>query len=455
MKKFLLIILLFTSMSNLYSQSKDFSRWSIWGEYGYNYLDADINQNISSIFPSSFREITYGGGLEYALTPIWGLSLDYYYFPLKAENTVPSQIDINTFMHTGALSATINFTRLIFPETKSRLYINGSIGLGYAYYEYYPIDRITGITPVNVILDNGGKKVGQAGTVPVTFSGEYNFSKPFSLGMKIHYRAFTKDNLEGVSNLNWKGVTNDYVAAGSVFVRYKFGSIKKNHLRNIRWQEFSPDLGLTTALEAKKEIAALKTRVDSADKKIGRIDKKVDDLGKKVDGLTPRVENLEKFISNIGPDTDNDGVPDIRDKENNTPPNTAVDFWGKTIIERQVGNSKKQGDIQLIDENPAVYFDFDSYALDDDALVATSKVAMRLLHDTTLLVEIRGYTDYIGNDNYNLKLSQKRAERIKRELVKEWEIPANRIIANPKGKDPNPPKKIYRPHRRCDFYFSK
>lgn len=454
MKKFLLIILLFTSMSNLYSQSKDFSRWSIWGEYGYNYLDGDINQNISSIFPSSFREITYGGGLEYALTPIWGLSLDYYYFPLKAENTIPSQVNISTFMHTGALNATINFTRLIFPETKSKLYINGSIGLGYAYYEYYPIDRITGSTPVNVILDNGGKKVGQAGTVPVTFSGEYNFSKPFSLGMKIHYRAFTKDNLEGVSNLNWKGVTNDYVAAGSVFVRYKFGSIKRNHLRNIRWQEFSPDLGLTTALEAKKEIAALKTRVDSADKKIGRIDKKVDDLGKKVDGLTPRVENLEKLISNIGPDTDNDGVPDIRDKENNTPPNTAVDFWGKTIIERQVGNSKKQGDIQLIDENPAVYFDFDSYALDDDALVATSKVAMRLLSDTTLIVEVRGFADYLGDQKYNEKLSQKRADRVKKELVKVWEIPANRIIANGKGRLPQPQKK-YRPNRRCEFLFSK
>lgn len=93
------------------------------------------------------------------LPPIWGLSLDYYYFPLKAENTIPSQVNISTFMHTGALNATINFTRLIFPETKSRLYINGSIGLGYAYYEYYPIDRITGSTPVNVILDNGGKKL--------------------------------------------------------------------------------------------------------------------------------------------------------------------------------------------------------------------------------------------------------------------------------------------------------
>ena len=407
-----------------------------------------------NIFPTSFREITYGGGIEYALSPLWGISAYYAYFPLRAQNTIPASVDISTYLHSATLNATINFTRWIFPETKSKIYINGSIGIGYAYYEYFPIDRITGVTPTNVILDNQGRQIGQAGSVPVTFSAEYNFSKPLSLGAKVHYRAYTKDNLEGVANLNWKGVTNDYIAAGSVFLRYKFRSIKKQHVRNIRWQDYAPDLGLTTALEAKKEIAALGAKVNTVDKKVGEIDKKVGEIDDKVSALTPRIENMEKFISNDGPDTDNDGVPDVRDRDNNTQANTPVDFWGQTARAIPVSDNKKQG-VEVSSEVSSVYFDFDSYRLDEDAIIAISKVAMRLISDPTLMVEVRGYTDYSGNDSYNLKLSQRRAERVKKELVKEWEIDDKRVIANPKGKDPNPPRKIYRPHRRCDFYFSK
>lgn len=446
MKKIFLLLFLYFSVNSLYSQNKDFSRWSIWAEYGYNYLDGDINQNISSVFPSSFREVTYGGGIEYAFSPVWGISADYSYFPLKAQNTIPASVDISTYLHAASLSATINFTRWIFPETRSKLYVIGTMGIGYAYYEYFPIDRITGITPTNVILDNSGRQIGQAGSVPVTFSAEYNFSKPISIGAKIHYRAYTKDNLEGVSNLNWKGVTNDYVAAGTLFLRYKFKSIKKNHVRNIRWQDYAPDLGLTTALEAKKEIAALTAKVNTVDKKVAEIDDKINTLA-------PRIENMEKFISNDGPDIDKDGVPDVRDRDNNTPPNTAVDFWGQTAISIPTNDNKKQT-IEIPAEIPSVYFDYDSYQLNSDAIIAISKAAMRMLSDSTLIMEVRGYTDFSGNESYNLKLSSRRAEKVKKELVKVWEIDEKRIIANPKGRLPLP-QKAYRPNRRCDFFFSK
>jgi hypothetical protein len=98
----------------------------------------------------------------------------------------------------------------------------------------------------------------------------------------------------------------------------------------IRWQDYEPDLGLTTALEAKKEIAALTAKVATVDKKVSEIDTKVTEMDGKLNSIAPRIENLEKFISNDGPDTDNDGVPDVRDRDNNTPANTPVDFWGQT-----------------------------------------------------------------------------------------------------------------------------
>lgn len=456
MKKILFLLLLIPALC-LYSQGKGFSRWSLTAEYGYNQFDGDINQNLTSIFPASIRDITYGGTVEYALTPIWGLSLDYFYFPMKANNVTPA-VDIDTKLHNADLNVTINFTRWIFPETKSKIYFNGSLGVGYAYYTVNPINPVTGLAPTNILLENG-KPNFQAGSIPVTFSAEYNFSKPFALGARVHYRAYTKDNLEGVAHLNWKGVTNDYIAAGSVYLRYKLGSIKHDHLRNIRMQDYEPDAGLVLAQQVKKEIDALKPRVDNVDKKLNDVDKKVGDLGKKVDELdsklnelAPKVEKIEKWMLNEGPDTDGDGVIDERDVEPNTASNTPVDFWGKTLKLPQIVDGK-QTIQQFIEEIPAVYFDFDRTDLDNAALIAISKVYARLKADSTIFVEVRGFCDSEGDSIYNMKLSQRRANVVKKELVKAWGINPNRIIANPYGKV-LVPKMKYRPNRRCDFLFS-
>ncbi|HLP05559.1 MAG TPA: OmpA family protein, partial [Paludibacter sp.] len=370
------------------------------------------------------------GMLEYALTPVWGLGLDYYYFPLRANNQVPPAL-ISTNLSTSSLNATINFTRWIFPQTKSKFYVNGVLGFGFA---EYTIDVI----PTADMFPKDKKYY--AISVPVTFSLEYNFSKPLAAGAKVHYRSYSKDNLEGVRHLNWDGVTNDYIAAVSLFLRLKFDAIKKDHLRNIAWDVYEPDKGLLLA--------------QKLEKKLGDLDDKVKDIDAKIDSLTPRVEKLEKILSNDGPDTDGDGVPDVRDMDPNTPENTPVDFWGKTI--NYIVNTGPDGKAvgSLTDEIPSVYFDFDQIDLDNEALASIFKVAMKLKADPSLYVEIRGYCDYIGNNPYNNLLAQRRTDRVKAELVKVFVIPADHIISNGKGKIIEPRMK-YRPNRRCDFFFGK
>ena len=458
MRRFLLFVFIFLLIIPGFSQSNGFSRWSITAEYGYNYFDGDIHQDLTKIFPTSIRDITYGGTIEYALTPVWGLALDGYYFPLRAKTNSPVALYINTDLYTSDFNATINFTRWIFPNSRSRFYVNGSIGVGFAYYPYNVtyLDRTqiqTADTYVDVkyngmirpILIREGSvpmKYGLAGSVPVTFSVEYNFSRPFAIGAKVHYRAYTKDNLEGVTYLNWDGVTNDFIAAGTLFLRYKFNSIQKHHLRNIFWDEYKPDEGLLLAKKLEKKLNDLAVKVDT--------------IGKKVDNLIPRVDKLEKLLSNDGPDSDGDGVPDVRDKSPNTPPNTAVDFWGKPlpIQASQVTGTAKTTSINLPDDIPAVFFDFDQIDLDNDALITIRKIAMKMKADPTLYVEVRGYCDYMGNNPYNNLLSQRRSDRVKAEMVKVWGIPFDHIIPNGKGKIIEPRLK-YRPNRRCDFFFGR
>ena len=474
MKRFLLVFFISVLTLSLFSQSKGFSRWSFTPEYGYNYFDGDINQDLLNIIPTSFRDITYGANIEYAMTPVWGLALDFYYFPLRAKNNSPIPILINTDLMTSNINATINFTRWIFPNSKSKFYFLGSVGLGLAYYTFdarnldgSAVSAATTYTDIKysmqshtVLLYDGGQpmKYGIAATCPVTFALEYNFSKPLAVGAKVRYQAHTKDNLEGVTYLNYDGVTNDFIAAGTVYLRYKFNSISKDHLRNIKWDIYQPDKGLQLAQELGKRIDKLSNKVDT--------------IAKKVNDLIPRVAKLENLLSNDGPDSDGDGVPDVRDLSPNTPPNTPVDFWGRPLVisgnnitgdvqsgspGSGTGNVSTKGDSKTRmnwDDIPAVYFDFDRIDLDDNALITISKIAAKMKADPTLYVEVRGYCDYLGNNPYNNLLSQRRSDRVKKELVNVWGISFDHVISNGKGKALEPKIK-YRPNRRCDFFFGR
>ena len=184
-----LILLMYTVILN--AQSNEFSKWSLTAEGGLNKFDGDINQNIAEIIPTSFLSLSYGATLERALTPIFGLSLDYFYFPLKASTTTTTPVSMFTQLYTSNISGTINLTRWIFPKSRSNFYINASFGLGFAYYTY-------DVTPASQAFPNN--KYGLAGSFPATLSLEYNFSKPVAIGLKAMYRFFNKDDLEGVTS---------------------------------------------------------------------------------------------------------------------------------------------------------------------------------------------------------------------------------------------------------------
>ncbi|OIP83794.1 MAG: hypothetical protein AUK44_04230 [Porphyromonadaceae bacterium CG2_30_38_12] len=457
MKKIILIILFFIP-TIMFSQQKKISRWSLAPEFGYNHFDGDINQDLVNVIPTSFRDITYGGTIEYAFTPIWGISLDGYYFPLRAKNNSPTSMYINTNLITSDLNATINFTRLIFPNTRSKFFVLGTLGFGFAYYTFdlryldgtvipagasYIDQKYNGQErPIHLIKNAAVMTYGTAISVPVTFAFEYNFSKPLALGLKIHYRAYAKDNLEGATYLNWDGVTNDYIGAGTAYLRFKFNSLKRDHLRNLRMKDYEPDEALQLIADVKKDLAGVKAKVDTLQNTVGK--------------LIPRIDKLENLINNVGPDSDNDGVIDMRDLDPNTPANTVVDFYGRTLpMQNQKTNDPKTTQKKYYSEDddiPAVYFDFDRTELDNDALVTISKVARHMKKDSTLLVEVRGYCDNLGDITYNERLSTRRSQRVKNELVRIWGISENRIIVNGKGKITIPTIK-YRPNRRCDFFY--
>jgi outer membrane protein OmpA-like peptidoglycan-associated protein len=78
-------------------------------------------------------------------------------------------------------------------------------------------------------------------------------------------------------------------------------------------------------------------------------------------------------------------------------------------------------------------FDFNKYSLKPSAREKIAKVSGILLAYPGLKVQVEGYTDPTGNDEYNIKLSQQRADAIRDHLVAQG-VPAASVTAIGYGK---------------------
>ncbi len=73
-------------------------------------------------------------------------------------------------------------------------------------------------------------------------------------------------------------------------------------------------------------------------------------------------------------------------------------------------------EVDTIDGKPVVkfvvYFEFNQYDLNSSAFNRIDKVVSRLRKDKDLMVSIKGYTDNVGTNEFNLFLSKKRAQMV-------------------------------------------
>jgi outer membrane protein OmpA-like peptidoglycan-associated protein len=83
-----------------------------------------------------------------------------------------------------------------------------------------------------------------------------------------------------------------------------------------------------------------------------------------------------------------------------------------------------------IEIKQTIFFEFNKATIKSVSFSLLNEVAQAMKDNPTLKVEVQGHTDSVGNDRFNLKLSQKRAESVKAYLTKQG-IEASRMV--PKG----------------------
>lgn len=143
-------------------------------------------------------------------------------------------------------------------------------------------------------------------------------------------------------------------------------------------------------------------------------------------------------IKDMLKDSDGDGIPDYLDTEPNTPIGARVDSRGKTIDSDGDGlpdhmdkcpfvpgpTSTSGCPIQQVKEEldyfkkainegyVNVYYAFDSAKPLSYSSSSTSYVANFMKRNPNVNMEVKGYADELGSDDYNMKLSEKRAKAV-------------------------------------------
>jgi outer membrane protein OmpA-like peptidoglycan-associated protein len=124
--------------------------------------------------------------------------------------------------------------------------------------------------------------------------------------------------------------------------------------------------------------------------------------------------------------------------------NTKADETGARLTRLWANRNKR-----VPGETVAILFRFDRADLDDRGQTALLDLAKQLQENPNLMVELEGYTDNMGDGSYNIQLSQRRAEAVRRFLVERGvelhriqsiglgDIKPSADNATPKGREQN------------------
>jgi len=348
----------------------------------------------------------YGLNVKKQFSHIWGLEADFIGGTISANNnrllnnaspSSPFQ-SFKTDIHwTASLNLVATLANISWSNAKTYVKPYASLGLGSINY-----------TPH--LVNSDGTNYNPSGN-------QSNFYVPVGMGVKVH--------LSQILNLD-AGYTIGFVDGD-----YLDGYYKAPYLSD----KFSyAHLGLEFVIGDKsKPQLARYNPARQATRHLNETDialrHEIMTLSDRLEDRTKQLNSLNDDVARMKKDSDGDGVNDYFDKCPNTPKGTRVDGSGCPLPQITQPTENK---VELSDNVSRVISQGDLYVMNDasqnlefeSGKSTLKKVSYPYLHRVAdvlmrkgLQIKLNGYTDNIGSDVANLKLSKARAESVKHYLM--------------------------------------
>ena len=264
----------------------------------------------------------------------------------------------------------------------------------------------------------------------------YDMSYEFLLGAEFSPRGkINPFALVGVGIWSFSFTAKDTIFGSSVDVS---SASKGTYIPVILGCDFalSKHIALTPYLKATPYVKDLEVTITDYDQWGYPIGWHNESIGK-WRGIISFGAELSFIISLPRPkDSDGDGVWDEFDECPHTPPGTIVNERGcpykkpakpkKFYVERDL---KNKGEFVTND----IHFEFNSDKIQPDSYDLLNQIGKVLEKHPDWKLEISGHTDSIGTEEYNQKLSERRAKSVRKYLLENFDIFARNLIARGYG----------------------
>ncbi len=176
------------------------------------------------------------------------------------------------------------------------------------------------------------------------------------------------------------------------------------------------------------------------------------------DALNDQINKLNKEVA-TGKQTEQRLQNTINDLEERISRGGRRNNKGEIVFDSQdadslqnILNSIKNDQMNFYALPFSILYGVDKYKVSADQKDKVAAIA-RVIKDTeNAKFSVIGFCDYTGSDAYNQKLSEKRAEELKRVLVEEYGVDEDRIATGGRGKNSPFGDVKYSINRRCSVY---
>lgn len=384
------------------------SHWAIYIPMGMTF--ADMDESGGAKLGSGINDLTVnlGIGVEYDFTPIWGVAAEFlvanygknsFRATKQADGTRADGTSFGNMYNMTALLS-FDFMDAFFPKRKQTIFnLYALAGGGAGVFTYTPekLNPASGESYVDnkpYSYGSNGKDYGWSPFIAFGLNADFNITRTFSMGIRGMYDYYMTDLVDGPDRKatgkerGRVNSNNDGLFTADLVLRWKINANKRSHVANYSEPMYA-------------------------------------------DAVAKRMGSEQKAM-----------------EQRQAVKDTLVISHKDTLV---VMNEQQTVQTSAVDDYYFVYFGNDKYTLDDQALVDIQKVAFRMEQDSTICLELSGFTDNTGSAKRNEVLAKKRSEAVRDQLVNVYGIDESRLLPMGKGSLTNV-KSSFAPNRRVNMH---